>query len=76
MDCPLKYVGQTGQTFKTRYKEHTQAIRSNNGNSWYSNHMFNTGHAYGSIADAMKVLKTERKGKHLNTLEKYHIYIR
>jgi hypothetical protein len=22
----------------------------------------------------MKVLKTEKKGKHLNTLEKYHIY--
>jgi hypothetical protein len=22
----------------------------------------------------MKILKTERKGKHLNTLEKYHIY--
>jgi hypothetical protein len=20
MDCPLKYTGQTGQTFKTRYK--------------------------------------------------------
>jgi hypothetical protein len=22
LDCPLKYVGQTGRTFKTRYKEH------------------------------------------------------
>jgi hypothetical protein len=29
---------------------------------------------YGSIADTMKILKTEKKGKHLNTLEKYHIY--
>jgi hypothetical protein len=25
MDCPLKYRGQTGQTFKTRYKEHIQS---------------------------------------------------
>jgi hypothetical protein len=23
MDCPLKYVRQTGRTFNTRYKEHT-----------------------------------------------------
>jgi hypothetical protein len=36
--------------------------------------MLNTGHTYGSIADTMKVLKTEKKGRHLNTLEKYHIY--
>jgi hypothetical protein len=35
--------------------------------------MLNTGHTYGSMANTMKVLKTERKGKHLNTLEKYHI---
>jgi hypothetical protein len=36
--------------------------------------MLTTGHTYGSIADPMKVLKTEKKRKHLNTLEKYHIY--
>jgi hypothetical protein len=36
--------------------------------------MLNTGQTYRNIADTMKVLKTEKKGKHLNTLEKYHIY--
>jgi hypothetical protein len=35
--------------------------------------MLNTGDTYGSMADTMKVLKMERKGKHLNTPEKYHI---
>jgi hypothetical protein len=74
MDCSLKYIGQTGRTFKTRSKEHIQAIRSNNDNSGYANHMLNTGHACGSIADTMTVLKTEKKGKLPNTLEKYHIY--
>jgi hypothetical protein len=33
------------------------------------------GHAYGSITDTMKVIKTNTKWKHRNTLEKYHIYI-
>jgi hypothetical protein len=74
MDCPLKYIGQTGRTFKTRYKEHIQAIRNNNGNSGYSKHILNTGHTYKSVTDMMKVLKTQRKGKHLNALERYYIY--
>jgi hypothetical protein len=33
MDCPLKYIGQTGRTFNTRYKEHIHDIRSNSSNS-------------------------------------------
>jgi hypothetical protein len=74
MDCPLQYMGQTGRTFETRYKEHIQAIRNNNGNSGFSNHVLNTGHAYGGITDTMKVIKIEKEGNHLSTLEKYHIY--
>jgi hypothetical protein len=72
--CPLKYSGQTGRTFNIRYKEHIQAIRNNNSNSVYSNHILNTGHTYGTIADTMDILRMGRKGRHLNTLEKYCIY--
>jgi hypothetical protein len=57
MDCPLKYVGQTGRTFKTRYKEHIQTIRNNNVFKPYAEYRTE----YGSMADTMKVLKTERK---------------
>jgi hypothetical protein len=32
------------------------------------------GHIYGSIPDTMKIMKIEKNGKHLNMLEKYHIY--
>jgi hypothetical protein len=32
-----------------------------------------TGHTYGTMMDAMAIIKTGGKGKHLNTLEKYHI---
>jgi hypothetical protein len=60
---PLKYIGQAGRTFYTRYKEHIQAIRSNNGNSGYSNHVLNTGYAYGSITDTMKIVKNREKGE-------------
>jgi hypothetical protein len=28
-DCPLKYVGQTGRTFRTRYRDHIREIKTN-----------------------------------------------
>jgi hypothetical protein len=34
----------------------------------------NAGHIYGTITDKMDIIKTQEKRKHLNTLEKYHIY--
>jgi hypothetical protein len=71
LDCPLKYIGQTGKTFHTRYKEHIRTIKNNNSNSQYSNHILNTGHKYGTITDTMETRRTNRK--HLNTLEKYKV---
>jgi hypothetical protein len=53
---------------------HIQAIRNKNSNSGYSNHILSMGHAYWSVTDTMKIMKIEKKGKHLNTLEKYHTY--
>jgi hypothetical protein len=74
LDCPLKYIGQTGRTFKIRYKEHVQAIRNNNVNSGYSDHILNIGHTYGTVTDTTDIIKQGEKGKHLNTFEKYHIH--
>jgi hypothetical protein len=74
MSCPVKYIGQTGRPFNTRYKKHIRDIKNNNSKSGYSNNILNTGHSYGNITDTMEIIKIERKGKHLNTLERYHIY--
>jgi hypothetical protein len=32
------------------------------------------GHTYGTICDTLDVITMGRKGKHLNTLERYRIY--
>jgi hypothetical protein len=64
MECPIKYVGEKGRIFYTRYEEHIQAIRNNNGNSGFFNHVLSTGHTYGSITDTMNI----KSDKHLNTL--------
>jgi hypothetical protein len=36
--------------------------------------MLNTGHAYDPITDTMEIITTGKKGRHLNTLERYYIY--
>jgi hypothetical protein len=32
------------------------------------------GHTYGTVTDTRDVIRTGRKGRHLNTLEKYNVY--
>jgi hypothetical protein len=51
--CQQRYIGQTGINFKTRYKEHIQAMRSNKPNSRYSQHILDTQHTYGTMEDTM-----------------------
>jgi hypothetical protein len=72
--CPKKYVGQTGRNFQTRYKEHIHAIRSNNPNSKYAQHILETQHPYGPMSDIMEVLHLNKKGQGMNTWKRYHIY--
>jgi hypothetical protein len=64
-DCLLKYVGQTGRTFRTRYNEYIREIQTNGKTSKYDQHIPNTTHYYDTVANTMKVLQVERKGKML-----------
>jgi hypothetical protein len=69
LDCPLKYIGQTGRIFNIRYREHIHEVRTNNSNSGYSNHILGMGHKYGTIKDTMDIVRTGGKGRHPNTLK-------
>jgi hypothetical protein len=73
-DCNLKYVGQTGCTFRTRYKEHTRELKTNGQKSKYAQHILDTIHNYDTVEKTMQILQIEKKGRMLNVLESYHIY--
>jgi hypothetical protein len=73
-NCHLKYIGQTGRNFKTRYKEHIHAIRTNKTTSKYAQHILETGHTYGTIENTLNILHCEKKGPLMNTLEQFHIH--
>jgi hypothetical protein len=71
-DCPLKYIGQTGRTFKTRFKEHVRNIK-NGQNSKFAQHIVDTTHEYQTIDQTMKILHVEKEGRALDTYERFHI---
>jgi hypothetical protein len=64
----------TGRNFRARYKEHIQAIRSNKANSKYTQHILNTHTALWKTQWTSYILKKEKKGPLMNTLECFHIY--
>jgi hypothetical protein len=49
-------------------------MRNNRLDTEYSRHIFDTGHTHGSIENTITILRKAKKGKFLNTLEKYHIF--
>ncbi|PNF38897.1 hypothetical protein B7P43_G08228 [Cryptotermes secundus] len=61
-DCPLKYIGQTGRTFKIRFKEHTCDINNNGQSSRFAQHVLDTTHEYSTIDKILEVLHIGKKG--------------
>lgn len=75
-DCLSSYIGQTGRTFETRFKEHTKTHRNNEvrnegPSSSFSNHLLDTGH--NCDIQNLKILHVESKGQKLNALESVEI---
>jgi hypothetical protein len=64
---------QTGRTFKVRYREHINAIRTNRQNSKFAQHILETEHNYDTMDQIMKILHIENKGPELKTLQRFHI---
>jgi hypothetical protein len=42
--CASSYIGQTGRSFKTRFKEHVSDIKNNRCKTGYSQNILNYGH--------------------------------
>jgi hypothetical protein len=66
LDCPLKCIGQTGRIFTLDTKNVNKPIKYNSSyNLEYSSHILNMGHICQTITDAMDIVRTHKKGKHL-----------
>jgi hypothetical protein len=50
-----------------------QAFRNNSGTSSFAKHLNEYAHSFGNMDYTMQIIQ-QRKGPHLNTLEKFHIH--
>ena len=70
----MKYVGQTGSYFRSRFSEHFRDFKHTNYKSKFAQHLLENDHSIDPLDDIMEVLHTASKGKLMDTLEKFHIY--
>jgi hypothetical protein len=73
-DCHKAYVGQTGRQFSIRYREHQRSFHDKTDTSRYAKHLNEKGHSFGPVKDIMERLQFQRKGIHLNTVERFYIH--
>ena len=77
-DCENYYIGQTGRSFKCRFKEHIQALKSNNMTSMkssFAEHLLENNQSYTNMENNMKILHIGQKSEKLNSTEDFEIYI-
>jgi len=67
-DCHMKYVGQTGRSFRIRFSEHFRDYKYNTNKSKFAQHLLDNKHSIGPIEDIMKVLHKTNKGKPMDTM--------
>jgi hypothetical protein len=72
--CRNAYIGQTGRSFKIRFKEHVSDIANNICKTGYSQHILSKGHEWAHNISELEILEIKQKGPSLNTLEKFHIF--
>jgi hypothetical protein len=62
-----------GSNLKARYLEHCRYIKTNDPKSAYALHVLNNKHEFGHIISTMTLIKSCRKGSHINILENVYI---
>jgi hypothetical protein len=72
--CNNSYSGQSVRSIATRYKEHTQYIRTNNLISAYTLHILNNRHEYGIAEETLELLKPCNKGTKMNCWEALYMH--
>jgi len=73
-DCNKAYVGQTGRHFSICYKEHKSAFHNNSHTSKFAQHLHKEAHSFVPISNIIQLLHHQRKGAHLNTIERFYIH--
>ena len=69
----MRYIGQTGRPFRTRYQEQLRDFKYNY-KSKFAQHLLEKQHAIDKMENIMNVLHITDKGQMMNTIGWYYIY--
>ena len=70
----MKYNGQPGRQFYTRFNEHMCSCARKRKKSTYAQHLLDKGCVMDPNVNIMQILHIMKTGNHMNTLEKLCIY--
>jgi hypothetical protein len=73
-NLPYEIFEQSVLPFHIRFRQHCRDYKYANNNSKFAQHVLEEGHSIGPLADVMDVLHVAKKGRMLNTLERFYIY--
>ena len=73
-DCDMKYIGQTGRSFRMSFREHLCDYKYRTGNSKFVQHFHDYNNSFGPTDTVMDLLHVIKKGTMMDTLVRYHIY--
>jgi len=73
-DCSMKYIGQTGRSFRKHFQEHFHDFKYNVRKSNFATHLLDHNHSIGPINEIMSILHTSNKGRSMDTIERLHIF--
>lgn len=71
--CPSVYIEQTDRPFSTTFKEQSNALKQNSGQSKFADHILEENHSFACVENIMSITSTIQKGKYLGTVENFHI---
>jgi hypothetical protein len=70
----IKSISMFFNILHKRYKEHFHDFKYNTKKSSFATSLLGNYHSTGPINEIMEILHTNRKGKFMDTVERFHIY--
>jgi len=70
----MKYVGQTGSSFRIRFRERFRDFKYGNRKSKFATRLLDNRHAIDKMENIMEATYVTNKGKLMDTLERFYIY--
>ena len=70
----MKDVGQTGESFRIRFREHLRDFKYGNRKSKFATHLLDNRHAIDQVENIMETMYVTNKGKLIDTLERFYVY--